>query len=182
MASNRSPGASVASRAVSPVIGVVLMVAIVVLLSAVLASLAMGFDGKLQEPAPNGGFERTYESSGAGNTDNRPYVVITHEVGRTVDAEDILIRDDDGNSIRWDQVWTGGPKVHAGEYVHLDGFGSDAVLEPICEGRSYWIILQDDDGDSLMVTKWTATQSPTVPHTSPLDSNDNGIPDHCPAD
>lgn len=170
------------SRAVSPVVGVILMAAIVVVLAAVVASLAVGFEGELQEPAPSGGFDREYAPSGEGNTDNRPYVVITHEVGRTVDADNVLIKDDAGNSIYWDDVWTGGPKVHAGEYVHIDGFASDAVLEPICEGRTYWVILQNEDGDSLVVNKWTASTPPRIPTSSPLDSNDNHVPDHCPND
>ena len=40
-------------RAVSPVIGVVLMVAITVILAAVIASLVLGFGGEADDPAPN---------------------------------------------------------------------------------------------------------------------------------
>ena len=47
-------------RAVSKVVGVVLMVAIVITLSAVVAGMVSGFSGQLQDPAPQVAFEATY--------------------------------------------------------------------------------------------------------------------------
>ena len=79
-------------RDVSPVVGVILLVAIGGLLAPVLASLAMSFEGKLRDPAPAGGFEAEFAASGVDNTDDRPYVTISHEVGRTVDGDNIIIR------------------------------------------------------------------------------------------
>jgi flagellin-like protein len=101
------------SRGVSPVVGVVLLTAIAVVLAGVLATLVIGFEGKLQEPAPSGGFDREYGPTGADNTADRPYVTITHQVGRTIDADNVVIRDSSGNEITWSDVWTGGPEVHA---------------------------------------------------------------------
>ena len=167
-------------RGVSPVIGVILLVAIGVLLAAVLASLAMSFEGKLREPAPAGGFEAEFVASGVDNTDDRPYVTITHEVGRTVDGDNIVIRDESGNSVTWSDVWTGGPEVKSGEYVHLDGFDSDSALDPICsEGDTYRIILTNDDGDTLKLSTWEAPSDPALPAGSPSDSDGDGIPDWC---
>ncbi|MCU4802299.1 type IV pilin [Halobacteria archaeon HArc-gm2] len=168
------------SRGVSPVIGVVLLVSIVVVLAAVVASLAMGFEGELREPVPNSGFDRSYTPSGEGNTDDRPYVTITHQVGRSVDGDNIVIKDESGNTVIWADVWTGGPEVRAGEYVHIDGFDSDAALDPICEeGQTYWVILQDDEGNDLVVNEWTAPAAPALPPGSPSDSDGDGIPDWC---
>jgi flagellin-like protein len=173
------PSPRLPDRAISPVLGVVLMVAIVLLLAVVMGSLAMGFEGKLTDPAPSGGFERDYVPTGEDNTNNRPYVVITHEMGRTVDAENIVIKDDSGNTITWNNVWTGGPEVHAGEYVHVDGFDSDGVLDPICEeGDTYWVIVTNDDGDTLVVNRWEAPAPPDVP-PGPHDTDGDGIPDWC---
>lgn len=167
-------------RGVSPVIGVVLMTAIVVLLAAVVASVAFGFENELQEPAPTGGFDYDFVPSGEGNTDNRPYVNITHQVGETVDGDNIVIKDDSGNSVTWENVWTGGPEVHANEFVHIDGFGSDSALDPICEeGQTYSVIVQNDDGTTLILTEWTAPVPPDIPPGPPSDSNRDGIPDWC---
>ena len=167
-------------RAVSPVIGAVLMVAIVVVLAGVFGALVMGFDEQLKEPALNGGFDREYAPDGADNTDDRPYVVITHEVGRVVDADNIYITDDSGNTMTWASVWTSGPEVRAGEFVHLDGFGSDSALDPICEaGDSYRIVVENDEGERLLVQEWSAPAPPNLPPGSPSDTDGDGIPDWC---
>jgi flagellin-like protein len=167
-------------RGVSPVVGVVLLTAIAVVLAGVLATLVIGFESELRDPAPAGGFDREYESSGAGNTADRPYVTVTHQVGRTIDAENVVIRDGAGNEITWSDVWTGGPEVHAQEYVHIDGFGSDGTLEPICEaGQTYVVVLEDGDGHSLIVNEWEAPTDPDLPPGSPSDSDGDGVPDWC---
>jgi flagellin-like protein len=64
-------------RAVSPVVGVVLLTAIAVVLAGVVATLALGFEDRLRDPAPSGGFDREYAPSGADSTADRPYVTIT---------------------------------------------------------------------------------------------------------
>jgi flagellin-like protein len=168
------------TRGISPVIGVVTMVAIVVVLAAVVATTVLGTDERLDDPPPAGGFGQEYVPSGVDNTQDRPYVEITHRVGRTVDGDDIVIRDDAGNEIAWSDVWTGGPEVKAGERVHIDGFGSDSGLQPICEaGDSYSVILRSDEGRRLIVNRWTAPTDPSLPSGSPSDTDGDGIPDWC---
>lgn len=165
-------------RGVSTVIGVVLMVAIVVILAAVVAGMALGFEDRLRDPAPLGDFDYEYDAAGEGNTNDRPYVNITHDLGRTVDADDIVIRDEAGNKIRWSNVWTGGPEVKAGEHVHIDGFASDSVLDPICAaGHTYYVIYRNEGGTDV-VTEWSAPQDPSLPSTSPYNRGD-GIPTWC---
>jgi flagellin-like protein len=167
-------------RGVSSVVGTVLLVAIAVVLAGVIATMAIGFEAELDEPAPAGAFDREYVATGEGNTDNRPYVKITHEIGRTVDAENVVIKDESGNTIRWSEVWTGGPQVKAQEYVHVDGFDSDSALDPICsEGDSYFVILRNDDGETVIFNEWTAPRDPDLPAGSPSDSDGDGIPDWC---
>ena len=67
-------------RAVSPVIGVVLMVAITVLLAAVVGSLAFGL-GETRDPAPRATFDAGIEDDG-----NSALLTITHEGGEGIDA------------------------------------------------------------------------------------------------
>jgi flagellin-like protein len=166
-------------RAVSQVIGVILLIAIVVILAAIVASLALGFDEKLQEPTPTGTFDYEYISSGDGNTNDRPYVNISHDGGDVIDGEQIVIRDESGNSITWKDVWTGGPEVKPGEFVHIDGFGSDSVLDPICEeGDTYKLIFEREDGGNSIVTEWSARKSPDLPESSSYNSGD-GTPTWC---
>jgi flagellin-like protein len=173
-------GSGSCDRAVSSVVGTVLLVAIVVVLAGVIATMAIGFEGELDEPAPAGAFDREYVATGEGNTDDRPYVTITHEIGRTVDADDVIIKDQSGNTIRWSEVWTGGPQVKAQEYVHIDGFDSDSVLDPICsEGDSYFVVLRNDDGETVIFNEWTATRDPDLPAGSSSDPDGDGIPDWC---
>jgi flagellin-like protein len=169
-----------AERGISPVVGVILMVGIVVLLAAVVAAMVVDFGSQLREPVPAGGFEHEYVSSGAGNTDDRPYVNITHSVGRTVDGDDIVISDGSGNSVAWTAVWTGGSEVRAGEFVHIDGFGSDGALDPICEeGQTYRVVIERDDGTTAVVEEWTVPGPPALPAGSASDSDGDGIPDWC---
>ena len=155
------------------------MVGIVVLLAAVVASMTFGFEGMLREPTPANGFDHDYAASGTGNTNDRPYVNISNSAGRTVDGGDIDITDESGNSVTWEETWTGGQAVEAGEFVHIDGFGSDGALDPICEaGQTYRIIYTRDDGTTAMVDEWTVPVSPDLPAESTHNSGD-GTPTWC---
>ncbi|MEF8775175.1 MAG: type IV pilin N-terminal domain-containing protein [Haloarculaceae archaeon] len=168
------------ARGVSSVVGVTLMVAIVVLIATLIASFALGFDEKLQEPEPVGHFEKEYVGSGEGNTNDRPYVNIVNDFGDTIDAADVLVKDGSGNTITWADVWTGGPEVHAGDHVHIDGFGSDSVLDPICEeGQAYTVVYQPGDGSTSTLEEWTVPRDPELPSGSPSDTDGDGIPDWC---
>lgn len=72
--------------AVSPVIGVILMVAITVILAAVIASFVLGI-GDQQEVQPQAQFDWEYDS--ASNN-----VTLTHSSGESIDNKSIIIRGD----------------------------------------------------------------------------------------
>ena len=168
--------------AVSPVIGTVLFLGIVVAIAALFGALALDVGDKLIEPAPTGYFEAEYAASGEGNTDHRPYVEVTNKLGETADADNIIIKDESGNTIAWSEVWTGGETVKAGEYVHLDGFDSDGTLDPVCEaGDTYTIVYTDGNGHTLLVNEWSAPTDPQVPAGSDAASDDTppGVPKWC---
>jgi flagellin-like protein len=77
------------NRSVSPVISVILMVAVVVILAAVLSVIVLGFSEDLDDPAPNVA-ETTGEFEAGGNSDEQN-VRITHIAGDKVDVEEIEI-------------------------------------------------------------------------------------------
>ena len=90
--------------AVSPVIGVILMVAITVILAAVIASFVLGLGDQAQQNTPQASFSYDYDTSGdddwSGSEEgalaqNSPtgYVTITHDGGDTIEAGRISISD-----------------------------------------------------------------------------------------
>ena len=77
-------------RAVSPVIGVILMVAITVILAAVIGTFVLGLGDQVSESAPQASFSFDFNVSGNNS------VTITHEGGETLEASNIGVSGDDG--------------------------------------------------------------------------------------
>ena len=165
---------------VSPVIGVILLTVIVVLLAAIMLTFVTAFDKNLHDPPPVSSFEQDYVATGEGNTDDRPYINISNQGGQGIEADKVVIKDDSGNTIRWSNVWTGNEYINATEYIHVDGFDSDAVLNPICQkGDSYSVIYQGEGAQTFVLAEWTAPRDPNLPPSSANDTNGDGIPDWC---
>jgi len=78
--------------AVSPVIGVILMVAITVILAAVIASFVIGLGDSNQTTAPSISFSTDYDSS----TDTLSLTV--DNVGESVEKQNVAITGDSGSS------------------------------------------------------------------------------------
>lgn len=70
--------------AVSPVIGVILMVAITVILAAVIASFVLGIGEEAQQSSPTASFGYEFENNDVSDTDEDS-LTITHETGDTID-------------------------------------------------------------------------------------------------
>jgi flagellin-like protein len=70
--------------AVSPVIGVILMVAITVILAAVIGTFVLGLGDQVQNNAPQATFSFDYTSGGATNSVD---VTATHDGGDTFNSE-----------------------------------------------------------------------------------------------
>jgi flagellin-like protein len=68
--------------AVSPVIGVILMVAITVILAAVIGTFVLGLGGSVQQTAPQASFTFDYTENSGGNDD----LDITHDGGDSIEA------------------------------------------------------------------------------------------------
>lgn len=120
-----------AKRGVSPVIGVVLMVAVVVILAAVIGAFVLGLGGN-QQSTPQASF--SYDAA-SGN--------VVMSSGDTIQGDNLYYAVDDG-----DQTQVGGDEVSAGDTVatgldpnnqiriiYNDGNGNTATLTTINVGN-----------------------------------------------
>jgi flagellin-like protein len=144
-------------RAISPVVGVALMLALVVTLAAVFGGLLFGIEPP-PDPTPQYGYGTELHLDGEGNKNDRPYVIITLEVGKIEVGENFYIVDSAGNEVRWDAVWTTAGPLTAGDYAHIDGYQSDSALNHACEGEVYRFIHRPGDGESAVLAEVKITR------------------------
>jgi FlaG/FlaF family flagellin (archaellin) len=141
------------------------MVAIVVALAAVLGALALGFETP-DEPYPQYGYRTAYAADGEGNTNYRPFVELRLTGGRIEVGTDFYIVDGDGNEVRWDAVWTTEGPLTAGDYAHIDGYGSDSALNHACEGEVYRFVHRPGDGETMVLATVEIDRPPVGNATS----------------
>ena len=128
--------------AVSPVIGVILMVAITVILAAVIGTFVLGLGGQVQDNAPSAQF--TFDQDGS--------LEMTHDGGQTVQVSNIEVTNDDttkdyaSNDIcqnadgTADDEWTSA-ELSAGDSCTI----SSANLD---DGDTVRIVWEADGGDT----------------------------------
>lgn len=91
--------------AVSPVIGVVLMVAVTVILAAATAAYVFGVGGQVSDTEPQASFNFDFDYSGgstgtdlAGTSEsNNGNLTITHTGGASIEGQLLTVTDDDGD-------------------------------------------------------------------------------------
>jgi flagellin-like protein len=109
-----------AEDAVSPVIGVILMVAITVILAAVIGTFVLGLGGGLDNDAPSMSFDFNYGDSNPDTLD------VTFEAGNPVDAERLALvvtgTGDSSNDDRYEfsDLWSSSGQFGAGDSVTFD--------------------------------------------------------------
>jgi len=126
-------------NAVSPVIGVILMVAITVILAAVIASFVLGL-GDQNNPAPTADFDFNWDNGTATADDGD--LTITHNDGDELDATSVYVRGDFGNSgDDWQTLSSSSPStIAAGESITIGGsMASDYTIR---------VVWEDPDSDS----------------------------------
>ncbi|WP_256297098.1 type IV pilin [Haloarchaeobius salinus] len=125
--------------AVSPVIGVILMVAITVILAAVIGAFVLNIGGN-QETAPQNQFDFAYSSGGSD-------VVVSHGGGGSLDATKLSLSSNFGSNCELANSSATG--LSAGEVV-VDGDNSNGFSneDPCTHGGS--------SGDTLEIT-WTSS-------------------------
>jgi len=147
-------------RAVPPVIGVILMVAIVVILAAVVAAFVLGV-GSEQDATPQISLDFEYDESAGAADEGDLTVTVEGTSTEGFTANEIGFRgsglgdNDNGNAISdgdtWDQIDNGynpGTDISAGDSTTLENVDDDIDLNVIWveDGESEASILAEFDG------------------------------------
>ncbi|MCU4716804.1 type IV pilin N-terminal domain-containing protein [Halapricum hydrolyticum] len=127
--------------AVSPVIGVILMVAITVILAAVIASFVLGL-GDTTQTTPSASFDFDYDS-------NNNAVTITHQSGDTLTASQVSVNvngTDPGSVGTNGYSFTdfSGSEISSGSTATV----SEGTTPPTIGGAEITVTWQSDDGES----------------------------------
>ncbi|AXG07888.1 type IV pilin [Haloplanus rubicundus] len=121
-------------RAVSPVIGVILMVAITVILAAVIGTFVLGLGDQVSDNAPQASFSFDFNDGGDGfNGDPDDIVNITHEGGETVENSTLGVNGDDSGLtyVAGDSNWGDDGVVSAGDRISHNGVDSGETIRVI---------------------------------------------------
>jgi len=127
--------------AVSPVIGVILMVAITVILAAVIGTFVLGLGDQVQENAPQASFTFDYTDGNTGNCGGASLggdgaLDITHDGGDKMNENRLAVKDDSGASLD-----------------NVDNCGNIGADSEIDAGETFTVEI--DSGDTVRVV-WTA--------------------------
>ena len=106
-------------RAVSPVIGVILMVAITVILAAVIGTFVLGLGDQVSESAPQASFSFDFTA------DN---VTITHEGGESLDPNNIGITGSESGDLTATGTGFSDP-ISAGDSATFDDSGGGGTIQ-----------------------------------------------------
>jgi flagellin-like protein len=123
------PGVAPGDRAISPVVGVALVVALTVVLATVVSATALGL-GTVADPAPTARF--TFDH------DERAGLVVTHDGGRAIPAAELAIAGEDPDGTAAFGPWPDTGTVGAGDATTLTGVDGDEVVRVVWsrDGRS----------------------------------------------
>jgi len=127
-------------QAVSPVIGVILMVAITVILAAVIGTFVLGLGDQVSSTTPQAQFGFDI---GAQNSSGAYNVTVTHESGDTISGSDLTVSVN-GSSAEWKSSGdvTAGDSFEAG-----NADGSPDLEIWISSGDTVRVIYDNPDSD-----------------------------------
>lgn len=147
-------------RAVSPVIGVILMVAITVILAAVIGTFVLGLGDSLSQTSPTA----TYDWSQNEFDSNGNYsATVEHTGGDSIDPSSLAVTIDSTESTTFSgdiTTWTTSDTVKAGDSFTFDETNVDTsgnpdkiALKPDDTVRITW--QSEDGGSSSVLTEYT---------------------------
>jgi flagellin-like protein len=138
--------------AVSPVIGVILMVAITVILAAVIASFVLGLGGETNV-SPTADFNFDYNPD-AGGSSHDGAVLVTHTGGQSIRHDELFIRGNSVTSGNLSESWSNlGPNTGA------TASGSSEGVSAVVSGNSANIGVTGDDYILRIVWESTSGES-----------------------
>jgi len=131
-------------RGVSPVIGVILMVAITVILAAVIGAFVLGLGDQVSETAPTATIDYEF--------DNADGVTLSHEGGAELDNSTISININ--GSVAPTTGWDGNDDdmISAGDTITLSSApDGDGESDEFASGDTVRVIWQGDSGSSSTI-------------------------------
>jgi len=129
-------------RGVSPVIGVILMVAITVILAAVIGAFVLGLGDQASSSAPQASFSFDYDDDGDGT------VTVTHEGGDTIPDNELNLTASGDGIGDYSENWEG--PVSAGSSDTING--SDGEGDKFEEGDTVRVVWSSGDSSSTLRT------------------------------
>lgn len=142
--------------AVSPVIGVILMVAITVILAAVIGTFVLGLGEQVQTTSPNTSFSFDFDESDTGTGDcslrgqSSGLLTVTHDGGDKIAAARLEIKDDEGGTVTVDGDCSISSDLTAGDQVDLAADNDDKI-------RVIWTA--EGGGNSATIGRWTGPEA-----------------------
>lgn len=125
--------------AVSPVIGVILMVAITVILAAVIATFVLGLGEQISQTSPNASFTFDYSEGGTGSaaigSGTTGVVTVTHAGGPNIGADQLSIAGDQTGD------WTAGSLT-----ANDDVSAGDSITVDVNAGDALSVVWENDEG------------------------------------
>jgi len=137
MIDNDKTPESADNRAVSPVIGVILMVAITVILAAVIGGFVLGLGGDLQS-APQA---QISIDAATGNTG----ITISHDGGDAMTATDLVVSYDGGTTVNFEDGSFTGDEFSVGDSSTFTSVTGDITVKLIHEPSESVIAETDVD-------------------------------------
>ncbi|MFC7205421.1 type IV pilin [Haloferax namakaokahaiae] len=130
------------SRAVSPVIGVILMVAITVILAAVIGTFVLGLGDQVGDTAPQASFSFEYNETSE-------MMTITHESGEAIATENLNVSVSSNPGVTPTINDGGDGQLSAGETIVVDTDG-------LADGDTVRVIWTSESGaNSATLQKYT---------------------------
>ncbi|WP_254274322.1 type IV pilin [Haloarcula marina] len=125
--------------AVSPVIGVILMVAITVILAAVIASFVLGLGDQAQQTTPQASFAFDYDGDATGYSASNGVLSVTHDGGDTIQGNSLYIRGDG-----WVSAQASGPRVYLADGNETQTWNDAEGTTDVSAGSSITASLSND--------------------------------------
>ncbi|KAB1193538.1 type IV pilin [Haloferax sp. MBLA0076] len=133
--------------AVSPVIGVILMVAITVILAAVIGTFVLGLGDQVSETAPQASFSFDFQDTDGG----QDVFTVTHESGESIVASSISLKSNQNYSV------TNAPNNNGTSNAFTEwGYAADDKISAGTSIKAYNTTSDKDLSDQTFSIVWTS--------------------------